>query len=184
MDKLAIFLADGFEEIEGLTVVDLCRRAGLDITMVSIGESAVVKGSHGIQVTADKLLPELDFNSLDMLILPGGKAGTANLEQCGPLLKQLNAFYQAGKYVAAICAAPSILAHLGILKGRRACCYPSFEAHLQDAELVREPAAVSDNVITGRGMGCSIPFGLAIIAACRGQEKADEIAKQIVYRDC
>ena len=182
MNQLAIFLADGFEEIDGLTVVDLCRRAGLDIIMVSIGESVVVKGSHGILVTADRLLPEVDFDSMDMLILPGGKAGTANLEKCEPLMKQIDAFHQAGKYVAAICAAPSILAHRGILKGRRACCYPSFESHLNDAELVREPAVVSDNVITGRGMGCSIPFGLAIIAACRGQEKADAIAEQIVYR--
>lgn len=181
MKKLAIFLADGFEEIEGLTVVDLCRRAGLDITMVSIGESLMVKGSHGIQVKADIRLQEADFNSLDMIILPGGKAGTANLEQCGPLLEQTDAFYQAGKYVAAICAAPSILAHRGILDGRKACCYPSFEQHLAKAELVREPAVVSGNVITGRGMGCSIPFGLAIIGVCCGQEKADEIAAQIVY---
>ncbi len=183
MKRLAIFLADGFEEIEGLTVVDLCRRAGLDITMVSIGETVTVNGSHGIVVTADRTLADLDFESVEMLILPGGKAGTVNLENCAPLMEQIDRFYQAGKYVAAICAAPSILAHRGILKGRRACCYPTFEAHLTagGAEVTREPAVRSDTVITGRGMGCSVPFGLAVVAACCGQEKADAIAEQIVY---
>ncbi len=183
MNQLAIFLADGFEEIEGLTVVDLCRRAGLEITMVSIGETVTVKGSHGIVVTADQTLSDTDFASMEMLILPGGKAGTVNLENCVPLMEQIDAFYRSGKYVAAICAAPSILAHRGILKGRRACCYPTFESHLAagGADVAREAAVISDHVITGRGMGCSIPFGLAIIAACCGQEKADAIAEQIVY---
>lgn len=183
MNKLAIFLADGFEEIEGLSVVDLSRRAGLDITMVSVNDTTIVNGSHGIRVTADQVLSETDFASLEMLILPGGKQGTVNLEKCGPLMEQIDAFYRDGKYVAAICAAPSILAHRGILTGKRACCYPSFESHLTEAkaELVREPAVISGTVITGRGMGCSIPFGLAIVSVCCGQAKADEIAAQIVY---
>ncbi len=181
MNRLAIFLADGFEEIEGLTVVDICRRAGLDIAMVSIGETLTVNGSHGIRVTADKLLPEVDFDSTEMLILPGGKLGTANLEACAPLMERVDDFYARGKYIAAICAAPSILAYRGILDGRRACCHPDFEPHLTKAEVVREPAVLSGHVITGRGMGCSVPFGLAIAAVCCGREKADAIAEQIVY---
>ncbi len=182
MKNLAIFLADGFEEIEGLTVVDLCRRAKLDITMVSIGEDLEVTGSHGIKIWADKRLSELDFEAMDMLILPGGKRGTENLENCVPLMEKLDAFYQAGKFVAAICAAPSILGHRGILKGRKACCYPGWESHLEGAEVVREASVVSGNVITGRGMGCSIPFGLEIIAACCGKETAEEIAERVVYQ--
>lgn len=181
MRNLAIFLADGFEEIEGLTVVDLCRRADLSITMVSIGSSLTVNGSHGIKVEADVLLADFDFSSVEMLILPGGKVGTQNLESCNKLMEQVDAFYQTGKYVAAICAAPSILGHRGILDGRKACCYPGFEEHLKGANVVYEPTVTSDHVITGRGMGCSIPFGLAIIAACKGQDEADKIAGQIVY---
>lgn len=181
MDNLAIFLAEGFEEIEGLTVVDVCRRAGLKITMVSVGESLTVKGSHGICVVADELLSEADFSAFEMLILPGGKLGTVNLEKCGALMEQLDAFWKSGKYVAAICAAPSILGHRGILQGRRACCYPGWESHLEGAETVDGPAVIDGNVITGRGMGCSIPFGLAIIEVCRGRDAEEAIAKQIVY---
>lgn len=183
MERLAVFLADGFEEIEGLTVVDVCRRAGLDVAMVAIGDSRTVNGSHGIRVEADRLLSETDFGSIDMLILPGGKLGTVNLEQCAPLMEQIDAFYRTGKYVAAICAAPGILAHRGILAGKRACCHPSVEPQLTaaGAELVRDPAVIAGNVITGRGMGCSVPFGLAIVSVCRGREKADAIAEQIVY---
>ncbi len=180
--NLAIFLADGFEEIEGLTVVDLCRRADLAITMVSIGETKTVHGSHGILVEADKVLSEVDFAEFDMLILPGGKRGTQNLEACEPLMGQVDAFDKAGKYVAAICAAPSILGHRGILKGRKACCYPGFEEHLEGAQVVYEPAITCGHIITGRGMGCSIPFGLAIVAACNGTEASRAIAKQIVYQ--
>lgn len=183
MEKLAIFLADGFEEIEGLTVVDLCRRAGLDITMVSIGDTVMVNGSHGMRIMADQLLSETDFASMDMLVLPGGKKGTVNLEKCSPLMEKIDEFWHTGKYVAAICAAPGILAHRGILTGKKACCYPTVEPLLAEAraEVVREPAVTCGTVITGRGMGCSIPFGLAIIAACCGQEKADAIAEQIVF---
>ena len=96
-------------------------------------------------------------------------------------MEKLDEFYGKGRYVAAICAAPSILAHRGMLNGRRACCYPTFEEHLKDAQIVREPAVTSGNVITGRGMGCSIPFALAVVAALSGPDKADAIARQIVY---
>ena len=181
MKNLAIFLADGFEEIEGLAVVDLCRRAGLTVTMAAIGASLTVNGSHGIRVEADALLENLDFNKLDMLILPGGKLGTQNLEACGALMEKVDAFFEGGKYVAAICAAPSILGHRGILEGRRACCYPGFEEQLKGADVVYEPAVTAGNVITGRGMGCSIHFALKIIEVCCGQERAEQIAKQVVF---
>ncbi len=181
MSRLAIFFAEGFEEIEALAVVDICRRCGLTIDMVSITSDRVVRGSHGIEVKTDKIFSEIDFGSYDMLILPGGGLGTKNLEAHEGLMAQIDAFYEAGKYIAAICAAPSIFGHRGILKGRKACCYPSFESHLEGAQVTAGPVEISDHVVTSRGMGTAIDFGLAIAGIFCGQEKAQETAKKIVY---
>lgn len=182
MGKAAIFLAEGFEEIEALTVVDICRRCGITIDMVSITEENQVVSSHGVKVTADKVFSQAEFNAYDMLILPGGMPGTKNLEAHGPLMEQIDAFYENGKYIAAICAAPSIFGHRGILKGRNACSYPSFESHLEGASVTKGPVEVSDNVITSRGMGTAIDFGLAVAGVLETPEKAKEIAEVIVYK--
>lgn len=182
MSSIAIFLAKGFEEIEALTVVDLCRRAGINVIVASAEKERIVEGSHGILVCADVLFEEVDFNSLDMLVLPGGMPGTRNLEAHPGLMDQVDAFYKAGKYVAAICAAPTILGHRGILKGRKACCYPGMEEELAGAEVIYDQVAVSGHVITSRGMGCAIPFGLAIISVFCGKDAAGELAKAIVYQ--
>ena len=181
MGKAAIFLAEGFEEIEALAVVDICRRCDLVIDMVSITERSQVECSHGITVEADKVFSQAEFDSYDMLILPGGGAGTKNLEAHAPLMSQIDAFYENGKYIAAICAAPSIFGHKGILKCRNACSYPSFESHLDGAVVTAGPVEISDNVITSRGMGTAIDFGLAIAGVLGTKEKAVEIAKAIVY---
>ena len=190
MSKIAIFLANGFEEIEGLTVVDICRRCGLTIDMVSITEEKQVMGSHKIPVTADMTLSQVNFEEYDCLVLPGGGGevkpgggqGTKNLEACEPLMQQIDAFYASGKYIAAICAAPSIFGHRGILKGKRACAYPCFEDHLEGAAVTAGPVEVDGNVITSRGMGTSIPFGLAIAGVFCGQDKADACAHAIVFQ--
>ncbi len=182
MNKIAIFFAKGYEEIEALAVVDICRRCGLTIDMVSVTEELQVEGAHGIMVGMDKTFSKVDFNEYDMLVLPGGGEGTRNLEAHQALMAQVDAFYAAGKYIAAICAAPSILGHRGILKGRRACCYPSFESHLEGAKVTAGPVEVSDNVITSRGMGTAIDFGLAISKVFVGEDKAVEMAKTIIYR--
>ncbi|MBQ2802430.1 MAG: DJ-1/PfpI family protein [Lachnospiraceae bacterium] len=182
MNKIGIFFAKGYEEIEALSVVDVCRRCKLTIDMVSVTEDKQVEGAHGILVDMDKTFSEVDFTQYDMLVLPGGGEGTRNLEAHEALMAQVDAFYAAGKYVAAICAAPSILGHRGILKGKKACCYPGFESHLEGAEVTSNPVEVAGNVITSRGMGTSIPFGLAIAAVFCGQDKADELAKAIVYK--
>ena len=182
MNKIAIFFGKGYEEIEALAVVDICRRCGLTIDMVSITDKREVEGSHGIVVSMDKIFSEVNFDEYDMLVLPGGGEGTKNLEAHGALMAQVDAFYAAGKYIAAICAAPSIFGHRGILRGRKACCYPSFESHLEGAEVTNGPVEVSENVITSRGMGTSIPFGLAIAAVFCGQDKAEEMAKTIVFQ--
>lgn len=181
MKQIAIFLAKGFEEIEALAVVDICRRSGLKIDMVSITEIKQVEGSHGIVVEADKAYSQADFAQYDMLVLPGGGEGTKNLEACGKLMKQLDAFYESDKYIAAICAAPSIFGHRGFLKGKKACCYPCFEEQLAGAKVTEGPVEIDKNVITSRGMGTAIDFGLAIAGVFCGQKKAEELAEAIVY---
>ena len=182
MKKIAVFFAEGFEEIEALTVVDLCRRAGVDTCMVSVTGQRKVTGSHKIGVEMDAQFEEVDFAGLDMIVLPGGMPGTKNLEAHGALMAQVDAFYEAGKGVAAICAAPSILGHRGILKGRKACSYPGFEKDLEGAEVIYDSVAVSDHVITSRGMGCAIDFSLAIISHLCGKEVAEKMAETIIYK--
>lgn len=182
MANLGIFLAPGFEECEALIVVDVCRRAGLSIQIISISGEKTVVSSHNVSVVADCILSEVDFDTLDMIILPGGMPGTKNLEACEPLMEQVDAFYKAGKCVSAICAAPSIFGHKGFLNGRDAVSYPSFESHLEGARVLKEPVAVSDHVTTSRGLGTALDFGLAIVERYCGKEKADEIATAVVYK--
>ena len=181
MSKIAIFLANGFEEIEGLTVVDICRRCGLTIDMVSITEEKQVMGSHKIPVTADMTLSQVNFEEYDCLVLPGGGQGTKNLEAFEPLMKQIDAFVNEGKAVAAICAAPSILGHRGHLNGKNAICFPGLEEQLTGATIVEQGAVRDGQIITGRGMGASVDFGLAIVEFFKGKETADALAKKICY---
>ena len=165
----AIFFADGFEEIEGLTVVDMFRRAGIPIQTVSISDSLTVTGSHDIKVQADCLLADFDFNTVEMLILPGGMPGTTNLSKCEPLCDAL------------ICAAPSILGSLGILNGRVATCYPGFEKKLFGAYITTDPVAKDGHVITSRGMGTAIEFASTLIGIIQDPESADKIKASILY---
>lgn len=181
MKKVCVFLADGFEEIEGLTVVDILRRAGIETETISVMDSRQIQGSHGITVEADSLFAEAHPETADMLVLPGGMPGTLNLKSHEGLRELLRQFDREEKYIAAICAAPSILSDLGMLRGRRACAYPSFEDSLECAEVVRTPEVVDGHIITGRGMGAAIPFALRLTALLSGQEKAEEIGRSIVY---
>ena len=182
MKKTAVFLADGFEEIEGLTPVDMLRRAGVDVVTVSISGSHDIHGSHDIIVKADKLFDEVDFDEMDMLLLPGGGKGTENLENCDKLLKLLKKADSDKKLIAAICAAPRVLGKLGFLKGERAICFPGNEKYLEGAEIAEgEKAVISGRFITARGMGASVEFGTAVIEALLGKEKADEILDKVQY---
>lgn len=182
MKNIGIFFAEGYEEIEALTVVDMCRRAGINIQMVSVTGERMVTGSHKIAVEMDMLFEEVDFDGLDMIVLPGGMPGTLNLEAHAGLMARVDDFNREGRGLAAICAAPSILGHKGLLKGRKACSYPGFEKDLEGAEVVFDSVAVSDHVITSRGMGCAIDFSLAIISKLCGEEDAERLAKAIIYR--
>ncbi|WP_026660981.1 DJ-1 family glyoxalase III [Butyrivibrio sp. AC2005] len=182
MANIAIFLADGFEEIEGLTVVDICRRAGLTIDMVSVMGTLQVTGSHGIEVKADKLLDEVKFDEMDMLVLPGGMPGTTNLEKTEKLVEQIRAFDAAGKYISAICAAPGVFGRAGLLQGRKACVYPGLEGELKGADVQMTETTVDGHILTSRGMGTAIPFALAIVERFCGKETADKLGKGIVFR--
>lgn len=181
MSKIGIFFAEGFEEIEALTVVDICRRCDIEVEMVSAYGEKQVLGSHDILVTMDKPFNEADFANYDMIVLPGGGKGTQGLEACAPLMAKVDEFYQAGKYIGAICAAPSIFGHRGILKGRKACSYPTFESHLEGATVTAGPVEIDGNVVTSRGMGTSIDFALAIAKIFCGEQASKDMAEKIVY---
>lgn len=181
MVKVAIFLATGFEEIEALTVVDLLRRVHVEIDMVSVTGEKKAIGSHNIIVETDKTINQLNFDEYDMLILPGGMPGTLNLEACEVLMSQVDAFYAQGKLLAAICAAPSILGHRHMLEGRLACCYPGFEKDLLGANVSLEPVCVDGKIITSRGMGCAVEFGLKIVEILLGEEVSKDLAGKIIY---
>ncbi len=181
MSKAAIFFADGFETIEGLTVVDLCRRAGIDIVTVSVTDTKNVVTSHQIPLQTDITIDELDFDSMDMLILPGGMPGTSNLEACELLMEKLDDFYEAGKNISAICAAPRIFGKRDYLRGRKATCFPGVEKFLEGAHATGSKLEISDHIITSRGMGTAMDFGLAIVERLEGDEKAKQIAQQVTY---
>lgn len=181
MKQVKVFLADGFEEIEGLTVVDILRRAGVCVETVSVMKNKEINGAHKIKVEADVMFDEADFSDSDMLVLPGGMPGTLHLKEHTGLAKLLVKFHEEKKYVAAICAAPSVLGGLGILTGKKACCYPSFEEALHTDFVVFDAVAEDGNVITSRGMGTAIPFALKLTEVLCGKEKAEEIGKSIIF---
>ena len=182
MAKICVFTADGFEEIEGLTVVDLLRRAGAEVLMVSVGEGLTVKGAHNIELKADVLFDETCYEDADVLVLPGGMPGTENLYSDKKLCESIVKFNNEGKLIAAICAAPSIFGKMGFLKERKATSYPSKEAELFGAEVVKDSVVVSDFIITSRGLGTAIDFSLALIGLLLNKEKAEEIKDSVIYQ--
>lgn len=177
---ILLFLAEGFEEIEAIGTVDVIRRAGIDIKTVGIG-GREIKGSHGINVTADYDINSLPNKPIDGTILPGGMPGTLNLEKNEKVKELVTYTYNKGLLTAAICAAPSILGHMGFLEGKKATCYPGFEKDLYGAEVTGEPVVVNGNVITGNGPGSAIEFGGEIVSFLLGKEKADEILEGMQY---
>lgn len=181
MKKAAVLLADGFEEIEALTVVDLLRRASIYVDTVSITDEYMVHGAHGINVQTEDLFDEVNFVEFDMLVLPGGMPGTTNLNEHSGVRRVVKDFAESGKYVAAICAAPGILGGLGLLKGKRAACYPSVEEKLSGAVIMKVPVVQDGNIITSRGMGTAIDFSLKLVEILTDKVKADELAESIIY---
>ena len=182
MAKVYIFLADGFEEIEGLTVVDLLRRAGIEISMVSITGKRKVTGAHQIAVEADLLFEDSDYGDADLLVLPGGMPGTLHLMEHEGLDKLLREFYSKKKPLAAICAAPTIFSQKGFLNGIKATCYSGMEDQLTGANVVDLPVVTDRTITTSKGLGTAIDFALSIIKDIKGETEARSIAKQILYK--
>ena len=180
MAKVCVFTADGFEEVEGLTVVDLLRRAGEEVLMVSISDNLSVTGSHGIEIKADVFFDDVDYSTVDLLVLPGGMPGTVHLGEHQGLAELLQSFAASDRKVAAICAAPSVLGGLGILKNKKAACYPGFEEKLEGAQVFTDPVVKDGNITTSRGLGTAIPFALELISQLEGEVKARQIKKSIV----
>jgi 4-methyl-5(b-hydroxyethyl)-thiazole monophosphate biosynthesis len=182
MKKIAVQLATGFEEIEAVTIIDVLRRAGLDVTTVSMTDNLQVTGSHQIPVVADKLFSEVNYSEIDVLVLPGGMPGAKNLDGHDGLRKQVLQFHKEGKLLGAICAAPLVLGHLGILEGEKAVSYPGYEKELFGAEVLYEPTIRSGNIVTGRGAGVAMQFSLKLVEELVSKEKADELAKAMIVQ--
>lgn len=174
-----MFLANGFEEIEALCPLDLLRRAGLEVTTVGIGGD-VIRGSHGITVHAD--IPEGMFADAapDMVILPGGMPGAKHLDESRTVAAALKAAARRGAYIAAICAAPMVPGHLGLLEGKEAICYPGFEKELTGARISDKRVVRDGNVITAAGMGVALEFGLALVEVLKGKETAEGLRRAVL----
>lgn len=182
MGTVYAFFADGFEEIEAFTVVDTLRRAGLNVEIVSVTPDEIVIGAHDVSILCDVNFMNCDFSDAELLFLPGGMPGASTLEKHEGLRKLILDFAAKGKPIAAICAAPMILGKLGLLKGRKATCYPSFEQYLEGAECMNELVVKDGNIITGMGPGGAIDFALAIVDTLDGKEKVEELEEAMCVR--
>lgn len=176
MKSLFLFLADGFEEVEAVATLDILRRAGLDIKSVSISSEKEVKGAHDILVVADLVFQDVIGKEAVCLILPGGMPGTKHLDEHRGLADLLKEQAERKGWIAAICAAPSVLGHLGLLQGKKATCYPGFEPELTGAQIVKQPVVVDGRIITANGPGSSFVFALALVRELAGKETADRVA--------
>lgn len=181
MAKSYLFLADGFEEIEALTTVDLLRRGGMEVITVSITDNQLVTGANGITAKADALFGDTDFGGAEWLIIPGGMPGSTNLAAFAPLSALLKRHAADGK-IAAICAAPAVVLYpLGLLDGLTATCYPGFEAQCPKTEMTGQRVVVSERIITANGPSSAFPFALAILASAKGEEAARMVGSGTLY---
>lgn len=181
MKTVLLFLADGFEEIEALATVDVLRRAGVQVTTVSINPAGLVTGAHGIPVMADVLFEQVRYADADMLVLPGGMPGAANLDAHEGLRRLITAHAEAGKWLAAICAAPMVYGHMGLLSGRKATCYPGFEGELAGAAYTAAPVEKDGNIITGKGPAVVLPFAYALAEVLVGGEIVAQVKAGMLY---
>ena len=182
MAKVYEFLANGFEEVEALAPVDIFRRAGVEIQTVSVTGSEWVESSHGVTIKADVKFEDMhSFDDADMLMLPGGMPGATNLNEHAGVRETLLAHNAKGKHIGAICAAPMVLGSLGLLKGRKATCYPGFEKYLEGAEYTAELFTIDGNIITGEGPAATFPYAYEILKMFVGEAKTKELQQQMLY---
>ncbi len=176
--KIIVPLAEGFEEIEAVSIVDVLRRAGLEVTTASL-KSNPVKGSHGIAVVADRVIGGLKSVDFNCIILPGGMPGAENLKKSDAVLSYVKHIFSKGGYVGAICAAPIVLAQAGILYGKKVTSFPGYEPELEGAKYTGAPIEVDGTVITGRGPGCAVQFALEIVRILSGEKLMAELRKNM-----
>ena len=182
MSTVHVFFADGFEEIEALTSVDVLRRAGLDVVMTSVTGNKMVTGAHNVVVQVDELFETADFSETVQLVLPGGMPGAETLANHKGLQELLMKFDAEKKPIAAICAAPMALGKLGLVKGRKVTSYPGFEGFLEGAEYTANLVEQDEYIITGKGPGASLPFALKIVERLISKEKAQKIAEEMQFK--
>ncbi len=180
MKKIAVHLAEGFEEIEAVSIIDVLRRAELEVSIISITGNLEVSGSHRIKIGADLLFEDVDYSQIDMLVLPGGMPGAKHLKEHIGLAEQIVKFNDNGKPIGAICAAPLVLGNLGILKDIKATCYPGFEGELHGAIVTENDVELSGSVVTGKGAGVAIDFALKIVEMLKGKEEATQLAHKMI----
>lgn len=181
MKEVYAFMAEGLEEVECLATVDVLIRGGVNVTLVAIGDRRDVTGSHGFRIMANKKLEEVDLEEADVLFLPGGMPGTKNLRQCQRLCDGLIEANNKGRRIAAICAAPSILGDLFILKGKKATCYPGFEDQLVGAVYTSRGVVTDGNITTARGLGYALDLGIELLSILKGEETAQKVKASIQY---
>lgn len=181
MSKVYIALADGFEEAEAILPYDILRRARIEVTLVSITGNFAVSSSHGVTVTADTLLADADMTDGDLLFLPGGMPGAIHLSECEPLARVIGEYAAAGKYLAAVCAAPMVYGQMGLLQGREATCYPGFEDKLVGARIAKRTVVQDGNFITGCGAGAGFALGAKMAEVLVGADTAAAVLRQMMF---
>jgi len=182
MGKVALFLATGFEEIEAVSIIDVMRRAGVELDIISVSGVEYVTGGHGIILKCDYLFFFIDFSVYDLFILPGGMPGTTNLSKHEGLCQLLVDVNAQAKRIAAICAAPIVLGQIGVLKGRMATCYPGFEDGLIDAKVLNQDIVRDGNIITGKGAGIAIDFALELLKDYLTVEEVKLLAERLILK--
>ena len=181
MKKIAVHLAEGFEEIEAVSIIDVLRRAGLEVVTVSVTGNLKVIGSHQITIIADQLFENTDYQKIDMIVLPGGMPGSANLNKHNELKQRILEFSYQNKFLGAICAAPIVFGGLGILNNKKATCYPGFELQLPRAKLSNKKVETDGIIITGKGAGTAIEFSLKIVELLIDKETAIDLARKMIF---
>lgn len=175
------FLAEGYEEVEALSVVDVLRRSKIEVKIVSVTGDYMVLSSRGVTLKADALFDEVDYSNVDGIFLPGGLPGADNLYEYEPLRKLITEFNNQGKRLAAVCAAPGVYGKMGLLKGKKATCYPGHEDKLIGAHYVKDRVITDGNITTSRGLGTSLELGLELVRLLKGSEEMETLAKRIQF---
>ena len=180
MKSIYVHLADGFEEIEAVTIIDVLRRSGLDVVTVSISDNLMVTGAHKIGVNADILFRNADYKQAEMIVLPGGMPGAKNLSEHEGLNAQIRKFFEEDRLLGAICAAPMVLGKLGILKGKKVVCYPGFENYLAGAVIKQDLVITDGNLITGRGPGAAMLFSYEIVRLLKDEQNVANLKETML----